>query len=1038
MTESTHNQYHQTRGRWLALAGILAAVAAVFTALQAWARLSARPLTVPLPQPIRVPAAQPTRTHAPASAVTVETPDVSPPASRKRVIGFLAASAILALLLVVLQNDTTFLSTGLFLLIIAGGVVVGIRRATPSGLHAPRLMRWPYQAGRAAIFWPLRLVVRVLFHFRYAFAALGGLSAAVLMALSAVNFIFAYHSFKPMDDAVQLLLGGVVVLGASIYLARPNPRLPTLAVWQTLAVPLHLNLRYTALGTLSLLLLSEINGKVLHRFYVIDATTHTQFAILVVGITLIALGMSGWQPAYRLPGLRWWVFLGGVVLVIASGLVKYATDPLPLIPAARVMTDSLLFWSSRIGTIVLIVGWLGIHLNLPRPSLSRRTVFIGAAGIVIMGLLAQPSVLGWLDENAGVWILALILAGAGLWFARRWIGGRAAGMIGGGLIGLAVVAHLSGSILINTAYGLAVDVRFWWILWLVIVGSVGASGVYDRVRAGTFRLPRFTITWRDLLTAPSLHYIALGLIIALGFATRFYLLNDATRFLIDEESFIGATHYLRVVPNMELLIPFSSIAAFPYVYPYWQMLAIDLFGKSLLGLRATSAILGALTVPALYFLARTLFDRKVALVAALLLATFPVHIHFSRIAIEEVSSPVFGILAFAFVARGLKHGRRVDYALAGVMLGVTHYFHEGGRLLFTPLTILWVLTCLILMPRLRGVVQSGGRGAMLRNVFITAAALIIVAAPIYYTLIATDRPLFARMVNNNSGLGGQYWQEVLEPDKLNEHINWHLLPAFQVYLFQIDNTRFYAGTDGLIPPFVVPFFLLGIFYAFWRPRSPGTLLLLLWVLTTSLGNSLMVDSAGSPRYVMVFPALMLAAAVGIRYTATLIARNVRRQTALIAVVTVVLAFAQVDYYFNSYLPVYNREFRALSDSPDGYDAALRSLDFPPGTSIHIISQNLVNQIETAGMIGLVRSDLSVDTLKPPGLTTQYFKRLQCRVDHAFFIERGDFNTLSKLREHFYLRAAQFTTNNEILPDLRLVLYYAPYIKGSEAVYGREC
>jgi hypothetical protein len=325
-----------------------------------------------------------------------------------------------------------------------------------------------------------------------------------------------------------------------------------------------------------------------------------------------------------------------------------------------------------------------------------------------------------------------------------------------------------------------------------------------------------------------------------------------------------------------------------------------------------------------------------------------------------------------------------------------------------------------------------------RNIRIGFVTLIIVVAPVYYTLIATGRPLLARMVNNDTGLGTSYWAGLTNPKNLDVHIRFHVLPAFQVYVNQVDNTLFYGDDNAFILPALVPIFLLGLFYAVWRWRAPGTLLVLMWLVSTSFGNSLMVGSVDSPRYVTVFPALALVCALGIRYTIPLLIRHANRARILIVVAGIAFAFVQINYYFNEHLPAYNRVFRVNNARPDGYDAALRSVSFPAGTSIHLISENRFGQIEANGLMGFMRDNLYLDTLKPEEFTDQYISDLRCRVDHAFFIERTDFKTLEKLRANFFLRDPQVTPHDDILPSQRFILFYAPYIKGSEKVYGRKC
>ena len=79
------------------------------------------------------------------------------------------------------------------------------------------------------------------------------------------------------------------------------------------------------------------------------------------------------------------------------------------------------------------------------------------------------------------------------------------------------------------------------------------------------------------------------------------------------------------------------------------------------------------------------------------------------------------------------------------------------------------------------------------------------------------------------------------------------------------------------------------------------ILLLLWLATT-LGNSLMVEANHAPRYVLIFPTLMVFVAAGVRYTLPMLMPHYRHLRAVLMVVIVVgLAAYQADYYFNRHL-----------------------------------------------------------------------------------------------------------------------------------------
>lgn len=583
---------------------------------------------------------------------------------------------------------------------------------------------------------------------------------------------------------------------------------------------------------------------------------------------------------------------------------------------------------------------------------------------------------------------------------------------GGGL--LALLAEINGGLLhIPALRFVDTDMQFVILCASITLLGIGLGGV--RV------VRRPVINARLTLPVVGIVLLALGL--------RFWNLRDANRVLIDEGAYVGATETIQNGHNTPLLMPMGSIAAFPYLYPYIVSHGIAVFGHNFLGLRTASAILGTAGVAALYWLAKSLFDRPTALIAALLLATFPPHLQFSRIGINEMGGPLFATLGLAFLSRGLIEGRHRDYVLGGLLMGITHYFDEGSRLLFLPLVVFW----------LAGMGWWWRPRLAFRRILLVVLLLVVVAAPIYYTLVGMDRPLFARMVANQSGLAGAYWSDLFSQrgSLIQKHITDHVIPAFLIYIHQFDSSLFYAGTTALILPVVFVFFAAGLGYALSRIRQSGPLLVVLWILAASLGNSLLVSSASVPRFVLVFPAIALAVAVGIRYVLPMLFSW--RPATLMILLTLALALIQTWYYFGPYLPVYNTQIRVARDDPDGYDAALRSVGFLPNTLIYIISPVPANQLEINELMTFLRSDLKVSTLASSSFTPVFLaKSIPCGRDIAFFILPDDQPTIDTINRYFYVRSVETTPYNDLPPGEALTLYYAPSVPGVESLRGRSC
>ncbi|MCB9452232.1 MAG: glycosyltransferase family 39 protein [Anaerolineaceae bacterium] len=735
------------------------------------------------------------------------------------------------------------------------------------------------------------------------------------------------------------------------------------------------------------------------------------------------------------PRVRWLITTG--LFLLCAVVLLVLPYPIGNLVLLVLLAVSLGYWFTDGASRVVAASWGGI-----RQSVYRHLSFVVAAGVTLavscMILSAYFLRPGSIFPHPGYGFIALLIGWVVLipvvllawsadllpylprpafyWPAPRLTGVHRVLMLSGVVL-LALLAEIDGG-WFDIPFLQVVDINVQFALLFAGLLLLGLGMQGGRL------VWRPEIHWRQALPVIGITLLAL--------VVRFWQLEDSARFLIDEGSFIGAMNIIGVRPDTPLLAPFSSIAAFPYLYPYLISHGVSLFGHTFVGLRATSALVGVAGVLALYWLAKILFDRKTALIAAVLLATFPPHVQFSRIAISEIAGPLFGTLGLAFLGRGVKHNRFGDYGMGGLMLGLTHYFHEGPRLFYLPLAAIWIGgLILIWRPRLP-----------LRRILWGGLILFIVAAPIYYTLIGMDRPLFARMVNNNAGLSASYWQDLFnnDDDALNKHLIYHVIPAFDTYVHRPDSTLFYAGDTGLILPVAFVFFLLGIGYALARLREPGPFLVVLWVLFTSVGNSVLVASANSPRFVLVFPALALAIAVGIRYVLPLLLVRWRRGLSRVMwLVVLALTFIQVVYYFGAHIPAFNIDMRIARSDPDGYDAALRSVNFPDRTGVYIISPVAPSELEVNELMGLLRPEIRIHTVDSKDFSADYLNTsVPCGRDIAFFVMPDDESTIALIDRNFYVRPPQETPYNVTPPSEALMLYYAPYLPGTEQIKGRVC
>ena len=109
---------------------------------------------------------------------------------------------------------------------------------------------------------------------------------------------------------------------------------------------------------------------------------------------------------------------------------------------------------------------------------------------------------------------------------------------------------------------------------------------------------------------------------------------------------------------------------------------------STLAIYAATALIGILTVPAVYLAGEVLFADEEeplrtwgGLVAALAVALAYWHVMWSRYGVRAIMVPLFAALTLGLLWQGLRSGRRGWFLACGVSLGVAMYTYQAARLL---------------------------------------------------------------------------------------------------------------------------------------------------------------------------------------------------------------------------------------------------------------------------------------------------------------------------------------------------------------------
>ncbi|MBN1681320.1 MAG: glycosyltransferase family 39 protein [Anaerolineae bacterium] len=744
---------------------------------------------------------------------------------------------------------------------------------------------------------------------------------------------------------------------------------------------------------------------------------------------------------------RWLAFM---CVVIASGVVLIVLPPVWSLLALAILAAGAALIAAWMLAKTHLIGWGGqlrprhiLHgLLALRQQRDTFAVLLALLAVVLMALSAhefQPTMQSMITYRptkapeayygrAAPWLFAagtlVMLAALALsrWGEHRAASSKPAPPVSrraarhdvcdaalalAGILALWALAEANGGILgIKRLHGLSPDRQFFLLVLGIVFVVWGLGGIGWPGRDAWRRIP-----WREVALVTALTLAGLGL--------RVWHVGSAVRTLVDEGHFAFGITYFWKFQDTRLLEPMHTSASFPFLFSYLGAKAVDVFGRNLVGLRLASAVIGALTIPAVYVLGRALYDRVTGLLAAVLLISFPPHVHYSRLALNNIADPLFGALGLGLIARGVRSRRRFDYAAGGAMLGLTQYFYEGGRLLFPVLAVGWLAVGLVIWrPR------PSWRGLLL-----ALAAFLIVAAPVYYTLQGLNFPFVNRL--DNTRLDDDYWARDREPDTFDTRLR-HLRHALLMVVNHPENTfvyyyLYYGGKHPLVITYFVPLFMLGMAVALWHWRAPG-FLPVPWLLATALGNMMLVESAVSARYVVVFPALVVLIAAGMRYTLTLLwpprwPVSVRRE--LLVFASAGIMAWQGLYYFGPFMDRFNEQVRQHVEA-DTDDALLRAVDLPPGTEIYIVGDKVLPEGDSRNFLNFLADDLVLHVVKPELVTHEFLAQLPRDVDYAFFVNDGP--TLSRLYDIFGIETLVASPYEaELPPGKMLYLYFVPLV-----------
>ncbi len=360
----------------------------------------------------------------------------------------------------------------------------------------------------------------------------------------------------------------------------------------------------------------------------------------------------------------------------------------------------------------------------------------------------------------------------------------------------------------------------------------------------------------------------LGLIVGIGAFFRFYRFADLPYGLWYDEADNGlwAREILRNPDFRPIYVPSTNL---PAHFLYLVALSFRIFGDSMHAIRAVAAILGMLTILAAYACGRELFrDRKLALIAAFLLAVSRWDVNWSRIGMHGVTVPLFELWTVAALLRGLRTGRLAPFAWAGVATGLGLCFYSPFRIfpvILGGFALAWLTRRLSGLPR--GAIWSGLHklyaGWGLHLLLFTLGALTVAAPVVQFAIrnpdVFWDR---ARRVS------------IFKDPEVRDHPLMPILKSTAQHLLMFNhrgdpNGRHNLPGAPMLDRLSGVLLVLGVSLCLVRRREPRAVLLLLWLLVPLIGGILSVrfEAPQSLRSIGSLPAAYLIACLPLGWLA---------------------------------------------------------------------------------------------------------------------------------------------------------------------------
>jgi hypothetical protein len=343
---------------------------------------------------------------------------------------------------------------------------------------------------------------------------------------------------------------------------------------------------------------------------------------------------------------------------------------------------------------------------------------------------------------------------------------------------------------------------------------------------------------------------------------------------------------------------------FPSFFSLIQSVGIRFLGHTTPALRIPSAIIGAFTVVALYFVVKAIINRRAALISSLLLAFSHYHIHFSRIGLNNIWDGFFWVVTLGALWVAWNRESKGLFIFTGLSLGLSQYFYSSARGLFIIIPI-WLI--------LVGFQDKKKFRKTLPTIILMAISTVVVILPLAWFYVNKINEFLAPM---NRVAIQEDWlidQAILSGKTIPE-IYFNLFTTSFLGLTSGPLNSWYDPGTGLLRPVSAGIFYFSSVILLFRIKDNRTWLTFLWLGFIVSAGALSLPVPAAQRYIAAIPVCVMIMGFGIdqiiQWSEKLLKNYGRIISTCLLILVLLLGVDDTWFYFYKYSP--NRNFGGIN------------------------------------------------------------------------------------------------------------------------------